>query len=98
MRAATTSRTKSERRRSDMRSLSGEAYSAAGGRGRAGLLGRRQDEAQGGVLIVGREQVRNRLGGKIALGVDHDALAQTADAPLEGHADVVLLALEVQPE
>src|SRR3954468_24459045 len=101
MRTATASRTKSERRRSDMRSRF-EAYSgprgAAGGTDGPSLLGRGQDEQQAAVIIVGREQIRNRSGGEVALRVDGHSLPEPADAPLERHPDMVLIAFEVQPQ
>src|SRR3954451_13669873 len=88
----TSSRMKRERRRSDIRGWD-EGYSA-----RWPLLGRRQHEEKPAVVIVGREQVSDGTGRKVALGVDAHRLAELAHAPLEHRAHVVLAVLELEAE
>src|SRR4051794_10553392 len=63
------------------------------------LLGRGEDEQQAAVVVVGREEVGRRPGRDVALGVDRDRLVALADAPLQGGADGVGVALgELQAE
>src|SRR3954452_15927753 len=46
-----------------------------------------EDQQQAAIVVVGREEIGDRLGGQITLGVDGYPLAQRADAPLEGRLD-----------
>src|ERR1041384_1359014 len=48
---------------------------------------RRQDDQQATVVVVGGKDVGDRLGGKVALGVDRDLLAKRANPPLQGGVD-----------
>src|SRR4051794_25700243 len=48
---------------------------------------RRQDEQQSAVVVVRREEVGDRLGGKVSLGVDRDLLSERAHPPLERRLD-----------
>src|ERR1700755_610790 len=98
MRATTSSRTKRERRRSDMETWLRKG-TLAGRPGRtARLLRRGQHEQQTAVIIVGREEIGDGLGREIALGMNRNALSEAAHAPFERHADVILAAVEVQAE
>src|SRR3954452_11857594 len=83
----TISRTRRWRRRSDI----GEWCEDS-------LLRRRQHKQKAAVVVIGGKQVCDGLRREVALGIDGDALAELADAPLEHGADVVLPALEVEPE
>src|SRR4029453_1662254 len=83
---ATRRRTRRWRRRSVI------AYSI----GRS-LLGR-EHEQHPAVVVVGREQVRGRLGREVALGVDLHGFVPRAAAPFEDRSDRVLAAREAQPE
>src|ERR1700741_1852667 len=86
IRPSTISRTKRERRLSDI-----EAW-------RVVLLRRRQDEQQSTVVIVRRKEIGHSLGGQIAFRIDHYGLAELADAPFEHGSHMVSPALEVQPQ
>ena len=69
------------------------------GCGRIGFLalpGRRQDEQEAAVIIVGRKQIGYGLGGKIPLGIDDDSFSETADSPLQGRPDMILASIEVE--
>src|SRR5262245_41501595 len=90
IRPRTRSRTKRERRRSDIEWLE-KGTSLV-------LLRRRQYQQQAAVVIVRREEIGDRLGRQIALRMHHHGLAELAHAPLQDGADMVGPAFEVEPE
>ena len=59
-----------------------EAVAAAVGHRLPILLGGSEHEQQTAVVVVGREEIGDRLGRQVALGVDRDRLVERADAPL----------------
>ena len=75
-----------------------------GGRrpGRIGALlvvrWREHDEDTAFLVVVRREDVGDRPGGQIALGVHLDGLALHAHLPLERGANVIVPVVEPQPE
>ena len=71
---------------------------AVGAAGSVMVGGGQDDEQATFFVVVGWEQVRDRVGGKILLGVYLDFLALDAHLPLEHRADVVSAILETEPE
>src|SRR4051812_48945757 len=61
-------------------------------------LPRREDDQQAAVVVVGREDVRLRGLGAVALGMDGHRLVEHPPAPLEGGADVIVAVVELEAE